>query len=238
MQKIIYLGWSDFQNIFREQILYFMFIGAPILQYAMLLWGVPWLVEWYPLLADYQGLMLVFLAQQVVAGIGFVIASILLDERDEGVLTALRITPISENTFIAYRLLLSVGVAFVYSVIMFSTTSLVPMSALQVLVSSLLLAAITPLVTLSMATFSQNKVEGLALYKGINLLLLLPAASFFVAAPWHWSMAMIPTFWTYWMVDRIAQYSEFWPYLLSGLVVHGLILWGLIRLFKARVLRA
>ena len=60
MQKILSLGWSDFRNIFREQILYFMFIGAPVMQYAVLLWGVPWLIDWYPIMAEYKALMLIF----------------------------------------------------------------------------------------------------------------------------------------------------------------------------------
>lgn len=238
MQKILTLGWSDFRNIFREQILYFMFVGAPLLQYAVLLWGVPWLIESYPVFADYKALMLVFLAQQVVSGIGFVIASILLDERDEGVLTALRVAPISENTFITYRLLLASGVSFVYGLILFSTTGLVQMNLVEIVLAALLLSLVTPLVTLSMATFSHNKVEGLAMYKGINLVLMLPAASFFIGNPWSWTMSIVPTFWTYWMADQIHVSGNYLPYLLGGVLVHALLLWFLIRLFKNRVLRA
>ena len=78
------------------------------------------------------------------------------------------------------------------------------------------MAAITPLVTLSMATFSQNKVEGLALYKGINLILILPAASFFMPEPWFWTLGAIPTFWTYWLLESFFRVETYWFYLLMG----------------------
>ena len=48
------------------------------------------------------------------------------------------------------------------------------------MISSFLLALLAPIMTITLATFAGNKVEGLALFKGLNLVVFLPAAAFFI----------------------------------------------------------
>jgi fluoroquinolone transport system permease protein len=136
MQKIIALTWSDLKNILREQILYGMFLIAPVLQFAVLKWGAPALAARYPIIEEYYPGIILFMGLQVVAGIGFVVASILLDERDEDVLTAIRTSPISANTFLAYRLFAVTLIAFLWSLLIISASGLVRFSPLAILGTS------------------------------------------------------------------------------------------------------
>lgn len=232
---LLRLSISDFKNIFREQILYFMFIGAPVLQYVLFRWGLPWLVGQYPGVEPYTGLILALLTLQVVGGIGFVLASILLDERDDGVLTALRITPIGPNAFLFYRMFMGLLIAWVFAGIMLRWNGVVQLDWSVVLAGALLLAAMAPMIMLVMATFSRNKVEGLAMYKGINFVLMLPLAGVFLPDDWQPLFVFIPTHWTLRFLDHAYLEQAGNHFFLIGLPVHLAFLWLMVRQFRKRV---
>ncbi|MCB0640028.1 MAG: hypothetical protein KDC44_00240 [Phaeodactylibacter sp.] len=233
--SLLRLSISDFKNIFREQILYFMFIGAPILQYGLFRWGLPWVVGQYPVVEPYTGLILALLTLQVVGGIGFVLASILLDERDDGVLTALRITPIGPNAFLFYRMFMGMLIGWIFALIMLRWNGIVQLEWPVVVAGALLLAAMAPMIMLVMATFSKNKVEGLAMYKGINFVLMLPLAGIFLPDAWGQLFAFLPTHWTLHFLDQAYKGNILYHYFLIGFPVHLAFLWLMVRQFRKRV---
>jgi hypothetical protein len=57
---------------------------------------------------------------------------------------------------------------------------------------------------LFLAGFSSNKVEGLAAFKGINLVLIAPAAVMFIQGAWQYVFTVIPTYWLYQSLDLSA----------------------------------
>ena len=63
--------------------------------------------------------------------------------------------------------------------------------------SALLFALITPIVTMVMASFAQNKVEGLAIFKVLNLGLLLPILGLFLTPPFNYFFGLIPVYWSF-----------------------------------------
>jgi len=238
LSKIIALSLNDFRSIFREQILYVMFVVAPLLEYSVVRWGLPPVVRQYPAVAPYQDVIILLLALQVVGGIGFVLASILLDERDDGVLTALRVTPVGPNTFLFYRLFMGLLVGWVFAIILLRFNGVLAFSWTATVLGGLFFALVAPLVMLAMSSFSKNKVEGLAMFKGINLVLLLPVAAFFLPEAWHYLFWIIPTHWTF-QLFAVSQAGGAIGFLLLGaVVVHVLVLVALIRLFRKRVFEA
>ena len=211
MSKLLALSINDFRNIFRERILYFMFVGAPVIMFLAARYVIPLLGDHFPVIAPYYGFILMLQIFNVVGGIGFVVASIILDERDEDVLTMLKITPITANFFIAYRLLFSVLISFLYGLAMILFTGLVEMTVGQAVLSAFLLAAVTPIIVLTLATFSSNKVEGLAIYKALNLVLTLPAVSFFLATKFQYFFWVIPVYWSFrWFMEGVDGQFAFW----------------------------
>jgi len=197
MKKILALSFNDIRNIFREQILIFMFLVSPIIMFLVARFALPEAGLRYPLVVDYYPLILLLLILQISTGIGFVIASIILDERDEGVLTGIRVMPLEVNTFILYRILFSMGVSFITSLLMIRGTGLIEVDWLVTLGVALLFSMVAPLVLLALPCFSKNKVEGLAFFKGLNLVLLLPAASFFIHSKITYLLGFIPLYWTF-----------------------------------------
>ena len=236
MSKLIQLSLTDFRQILREQLLWVMFIMAPSMQFVIARWLVPELIAYFPVFEGYQSLIVVAMTLQVVTGIGFVIAMMLLDEKDDGVLTAIRILPLSPEAFLTYRLLTATIIALLFGFTMLYFSGLVTLSIGQALVAAGLFALLSPAVVLFMSTFGDNKVEGLAMYKGINLVLLLPIISFFVPSGWSYLFGVIPDFWSFRFVAALAADEVIsWNYLVMSVITHLLLIGILFVQFKRRV---
>lgn len=235
MSKLIALSLNDLRNIFRERILYFIFVGAPILTFFATKFLLPWLGTKFPIILPYFPLIIMLLIFNVIGGIGFVVASIILDERDEDVLTAIRVTPISSTFFIVYRLFFAVLISFIFGLIMILFTGIIEMSLVQAMLSSFLLAIVSPIMVLTLASFSGNKVEGLAVYKGLSLILFLPVASFFLPAKTHFFFWIIPVYWSFrWFVEG-AGGNPIWYVFGVAILFNLVVILGLVQVFKRRV---
>ena len=102
----------------------------------------------------------------------------------------------------------------------------------------LLLAAVeTPVMSLFLASFAENKVQGFALVKGVGAVLLAPVAAWFVDPPWQLLAGVVPSYWplrAYWSAAEPGP--AFWIYLALGFAYHAALLLWLLRCFE-RVLR-
>lgn len=235
MQKLLRLVNLDFQMIIREQMLWFMLFVAPGLQFSLALLLLPWLEQRFPVLAEYHQLIVMLMTLQVVTSIGFVLASMLLDERDEQVLAALRAMPVGVNTFLFYRLGIGTAMAVLFSYAMLSVPGLQELGPASRLIAAFLFASAAPITTLALVVFSGNKVEGLAVYKGLSLILMIPAGSFFLDSWLQYALGIVPVYWTLHFVDKALAGNAALAELTLSLITHGLALWGLFFLFKRRV---
>ncbi|MCO6477976.1 MAG: hypothetical protein J5I94_15195 [Phaeodactylibacter sp.] len=235
MQKLLRLAWLDFNMILREQMLWFMLFVVPGLQFSLALLLLPWLERQFPVMADYHPLILMLMTLQVVTSIGFVLASMLLDERDEQVLTALRAMPVGVNAFLFYRLSIGTFMAVLFSYAMLTAPGMEGLGPAARFTAALLFASAAPITTLALAAFSGNKVEGLAVYKGLSLILMIPAGSFFLSSWVNYVLGIVPVYWTLHYVDEALAGNMAIMELILALAAHGLALWGLFVLFKRRV---
>lgn len=234
--NLIQLSLTDFRQILREQLLWVMFIVAPSGQFAIARWIAPELISMFPVLNGYQSLIVGALTLQVVTGIGFVVAMMLLDEKDDGVLSAIRVLPISPGAFLTYRLFTTTLIALIFAFVMLYFSGLTTLSVGEAIAAAFLFALISPAVVLFMSTFGDNKVEGLAVYKGINLVLLLPIFSFFVPDVWIYAFGIIPDFWSFqFTVAANNGEAASWINYLAGIGVHILLIGILYRRFQQKV---
>ena len=120
------------------------------------------------------------LTMQITLGVGFVCGSMFLDEKDQHLLSVIRTLPLSVNFFLGYRLTFNVLHTFGFALLMISTSGLMSVSPGEMLLFALLYAFPAPVIMLVMSNFASNKVEGLAIFKGVNFLYLLPLAAFFM----------------------------------------------------------
>ncbi|UOE76743.1 hypothetical protein [Parageobacillus thermoglucosidasius] len=73
----------------------------------------------------------------------------------------------------------------------------------------------------AMLVFASNRLEGLAVAKMLNLVLLPPIVLYFFAAKWRLFGLLVPTYWVSEAVLALAEENvKFWGYWLGGTAYH------------------
>lgn len=165
---------------------------------------------------------------------GMIAGFLLLDERDDGVLTAIAVTPIAPAAYVTYRIAAPLLVGFVTTVAAYPIIGFVPLAFHDLLAISAVAALSAPFTALFLATFAQNKVAGFAIVKVLNLIGLAPIAAWFVAEPQQWIAGIVPSYWAMKMFWLTIEGRSYGTYALAGLVVTAAILAALMNLFHRR----
>lgn len=195
MNKLISLTINDLRNIMRDSVLRYFLLVVPFLFIAMLIWLIPFLIGEFPIISNYTDVIISFFLLELPLIIGFIISFMMLDEKDERVFTALRVMPVSLFQFLFYRLFFAVFFSFVFVFIMLFFNNIYDISLANILINAFLFALITPIVVLLEVTFAANKVTGFTLFKGINFILMIPIAAFFIPSDWKILLGIIPSYW-------------------------------------------
>jgi fluoroquinolone transport system permease protein len=241
MSTLRAFGLNDLRNVKREALLFYMLIIPPLMV-AVLRLVLPWatasfserfgfdLVPYYPMILSF------FFVLQIPLLFGVLVGLLVLDEQDDGTLTALRVTPVSMSGYALYRGGAAVSLSFAYVLITlrfsgFAPPSLLPAMATVAFLSGLLSAVFATV----LATFAANKVEGMAVTKGLATLMLGPLAAYFIHSDWQLLFGLLPTYWpakAFWVAENG---GNFWLYILVGLVYNLLLLAWLLRRFQKKV---
>jgi fluoroquinolone transport system permease protein len=240
MRLTLSLARNDLLSLRRDPLLIYLAL-VPWLMVLLVRFAVPgltvWLWEGYgvDLVPHYPLIVSFFFIMEIPMIIGVVMGLLLLDERDDGILTALGVTPVSRGRFLRYRLALMIGLSAAHILICTPLTGMIrPARLLQLIPIAVLSSLFAPLLALVMAAFADNKLEGLALMKAFGVLLMGPVAAYFIHSPWQLFLGLLPSYWwarAYWAMDNS---GEMWAYLSVGTVYHmALILW-LMRRFRRR----
>jgi len=236
MSALTTLSRGDVINIRRDSLMQFLLV-YPLLLGLLMRWLIPWvtaglvdtfdLTPYYLFIASFFGLIIMpDLA-------GSLIGLLLLDERDENTLTALLVTPMPITTYVLYRAIAPTLISLVGILVLVPLIGIEvpPMGALVVVALSASLGA--PIFTLLLASLAKNKVEGVAVMKGMGVLLLAPMIAWFVPEPWQWLLGVFPTFWSakaYWLAATGESYL--WVALVGGVYAAGIV-WLLLRRFQS-----
>jgi fluoroquinolone transport system permease protein len=164
---------------------------------------------------------------------GVVIGFLLLDERDDGTLTALQVTPIPLNSYLAYRIVVPMLLSIILMFIVYPITSLGNLSFWPLLVTAIAAAPIAPLFAIAFASIAENKVQGFALMKASGVILMPPIFAFFIESKWELAFGLLPTYWplkVYWLFE--AGQTNVWPYVLVSLLYLGGLTWFFTRRFN------
>ncbi len=240
-RAILAFGANDARNVRRDSML-LTFLLAPLLAVVVLRLAVPLVAAYLDRrygfdLTPYYPLLLSLFVLGLPGGFGSLAGFMILDERDDDTLTALRVTPASMSGYATYRISTAITLSFLYTLGCISLTGLAPGSLLPALIPAALLAGLfSPLVASVLATLANNKVEGLALGKAFGVFILGPLAAYFINPAWQLLFGILPTYWpakAFWVA---AEGGNYWPYILVGVLYHLLLLVLLLRGFKNRVL--
>lgn len=125
--------------------------------------------------------------------IGWVIGFLFLEERDDGPLEAISVTPVGRNGILRYRL----GVAwFSTAVLTFINCVLLlgEISTFLQITLSIFVGAEAAIIAVFLPMIAKNKVEGLAMTKVFNVAAIIPLIAL-LPTPFKLFAGVIPTFW-------------------------------------------
>lgn len=125
--------------------------------------------------------------------IGWVTGFLLLEDRDDGPLLAVDVTPVGKVGFLWYRVTATAAVVLVLTLA--ATTAVTPqLDAGRRLAAAVMVAGSAVLAAIVLPAVARNKVEGLALTKLTNLASIVPLLAM-VPSPWRYAAGVVPTYW-------------------------------------------
>ena len=234
MNRLLILSANDFRVVFRDPMLR-IFLFLPLLIIAIVVWVLPIIFSAYPAVRAYDYVLLMWAGMQTATMFGFINGFVFLEEKDEQVFAALRVMPVAATTLISVRMVLGVSITFAINVMIFSLNGWLPIRGIPLVLIALQYALLAPVLTLALATFAQNKVEGLAHFKVYNFAAMLPVLIYFLPYRALHGLAVLPTYWTFRSVEAIHQGGSFFFLAGGGLLGYLAVLGVLIRLFERRV---
>ncbi len=156
--------------------------------------------------------------------IGWVTGFLILEDRDDGPLLAMDVTPLGKSGFVLHRasVTLVIAVAFTLLAAPFVMPGL-PGPAVFILAIFIGLEAV--MLALAVPALARNKVEGLAITKVLNIMALVPLLSL-VPSPLRYLAAPIPSLWVGELLEISPQpYLSIQTITVLGLIIHALALW-------------
>lgn len=217
---------ADIKNIMRDRSLSFV-LFVPILMIVLLRFAVPQLQQIYPPIIDFYPAIVAFSCMMIAIFPAYVMAFVMMDEKDQQVVQVIRVLPVSIKNFLLYRLLLVMGFSFFYVTITLILNSLIEFNFIQVFILAFLVALIAPMTMFFIVSFAKNKIEGVTMFKLLNMLLILPILQFFIDSPLLNLVGIIPVFWTY--AAFTAEGFTFFNMAAISLLLHGGVVWLLMR---------
>lgn len=199
---------ADLRSIWRDPFTRLLLAG-PLLLVVVVRLAEPGVARWAAeagvRAADHHAVAAAFLLLMLFPFLfGSLMGLLMLDQRDEGVLTALRVTPVSLRGYALYRSALAAALTGVALLAALPVSGLLTVSLPVALPAIVLASLLAPLPALALAGFAANKVEGMAVLKAMGLPLFSPLVAGLVDDPWRWAFAVVPTFWpaeTLWRAD-------------------------------------
>lgn len=240
MRKYRSLFLNDGRQIGKDPMLIASLLGPlALIVFARYLYPPlsDWLEQRYAFsLMDYRDFAVTFLLIVIPLLPGTMAGLLMLDERDENMISYYSVTPLARKGYVSYRLLLPSMMASLLTALFFLLAGIAEMR-LESVYTLLILSLEAPCIALFLAAYAANKVEGLALSKACGLLFAGPIIVYFVPEPLQYWGVWVPTFWpakTYILgisQEPLAALGSFGV----GFAFHILLLMWFIRSFLKRI---
>lgn len=230
------LGPVDLRAIARDSMLLLVTLGSLALAWLIrsgVPLATPWLLAQYgfdlrPLYPLIMSLVVVMASSMAGTVVGF----LLLDERDDGTLRALLVTPVPLSAYVAYRLGLPIVLTLLITPLAVHIAGLITIPLWQLLLVSLPASLSGATMALLLVALAENKVAGLAVTKVLQGIQALPLAAFFLTPPFQWSAGIVPSYWPLAVYWRMVAGEPFWGYWGVGMIVNGVTLGILMRRYE------
>lgn len=232
MKKVFALIKRDLKNSLRDYVL-LMAVIAPLLLTGFLHLTLPFITDllleklefdltvYYPLIFVY---VILFTPMIVGTFMGFII----LDEKDDDILTYIAVTELGKPGFLTYRIISPLIVSLIMSIIVTKILPLADVEPLRLAIMIIVASISAPLTAFFLGGFAKNKVEGLAYSKGLGILFITPAISYIFTNSWKYVLSFSPPFW----VSEILIAPNPTGIILIAIAINVVYLLLLVRKFK------
>ncbi len=221
---------NDLRIVFRDKTLILMFF-LPVILILVCRILVPIVSNYLPEISEYNWLILAGFCVLSGSTPAFLTAFLLLDEKDENLIPVLKVTPLPYSKLITYRISFLMLTSFIFAIIFLYLNGLASYSFSRIVTSSALVSFIPAILLLLIIPFAKNKIEGVTLFKGINVVLFIPITAFFIAPQWKMVFGILPFYWIYEILEKDTQNGLFIQFV-PGLLVNGAFLYLLTRFFN------
>ncbi len=222
---------NDGRTMLRDPLLRWILLLVPLFALAVR-WLVPLIDSHVGIdLRAYDVLLLSGYASMAGAMIaGFVVGMMLLDERDDGTLAAILVTPLPFGRYLALKLALPTVVGTLL------TIACLPLTGLDQwrwgYVAATAAAALwAPVAALAFAGLAANKVQGILLFRVTNLVVIIPLAAYAFPLPWGYAFGLFPGYWPLGAFWATARGDSILVPLAIAVIYQALIIWLLARHF-------
>ncbi len=186
---------SEFKKWTRDSLTLFMVV-YPIFFALIGRYLLPWADEntafSLVLFGDFAMAALALLTPMIFGALmGFSI----LDDRDDGILNAIRVSPLSLSGFLAFRVVLVTLLAFLAGFVVMSVADFGPLTVGQTLVIAAVNSLSAPITGFLINAFANNKIEGFAVMKGAGTLLIFPVIGLIFTDAREFIFSPVPGFW-------------------------------------------
>jgi ABC-type Na+ efflux pump permease subunit len=201
--SVLQLAMNDFKNIIRDRFLVYAAILYPVMLvvFSQILVQIiePRLGDSLPVAGNFVAFFMLFVSI-IPLLYGFIASFLILDEKDEHILTVLRVMPISRNTYLIYRMLFlsifSMIVLLIFPLVsglldgtQFSYVDYIPIAVL--------LTLLTPFSAMMVGAFASNKVQAFAILKISGTIFIIPLFFLLLSDNLKYIFAPIPNFWAF-----------------------------------------
>lgn len=241
MVTVVRLAINDFKNIIRDTLLLSLAILYPILliSFSQILvqFIAPNIEESIPLAGNFTVFLMLFVTIIPIL-YGFIASFLILDEKDEHLLTVLRVMPISRNTYLIYRMMFLTFFSFLVLLIFPPLSGLLEntqFSYLEYLPIAILFSLLTPFSAMLVSSFATNKVQAFAIFKISATIYMLPLFTFLISDNLKYIFSPAPNFWGFIAFrELLATGSVDYLHLVIGFIYTLLLIVGLFYIFNKK----
>lgn len=219
----------------RDRLLLYSAFLIPLIIIIFTRLVIPWISEHVVPLEQMYPLLFMLIVIMIPLMFGFVLGFLIMDERDENLLTVLRVMPISRNTYLLYRMMFLSILSLIYILLFPVLTGLIDISFIDYLPVALLLMLLTPILGLIANIVATNKVQAFAVFKTLGGVFYIPLFAFFINNEFKYILGIIPNFWTFMALDRLLSTgNQDYMYIGIGCCLHLVLLGVLFYLFNKK----
>lgn len=225
----------------RDPMMGFLLV-YPIIIAVAVRFGVPYAEEQFKFpLASYYHVVISVVMLLTAAVTGAIIGFSVLDDRDDKVLFAIDVSPVSFDAFMSFRFVLSFALTYISCILAILIIGFIEIPLYAMLLVPVTISLFSSVSAMFINFFASNKVEGFAMMKAGAMIIVFPIVSMFFTDFKEFFFGFEPNFWAVKalsaaMLPDVDFNLGFWGYYPVGIIFVVALNVLAYKIFKKRII--